>query len=177
MLPKRSSGTQEFMNPGKPFPAFLASWVPYVALVATSPRCEICGFFVLTLLAILTFEVLDRGVACDELLSGKLLDSTFESLLALPFSPLVFANNHPDHDTDQAGENQTRQAQCESRIHGGKSSGARGHSAANQRRHPFAHPARLLRSVAHPKRESHGALEPLALQSHAFEHVARSWNS
>jgi hypothetical protein len=44
MLPRRSSGTQEFRNPGKPFPTFLASWVLYVALVAASPRYEICGF-------------------------------------------------------------------------------------------------------------------------------------
>jgi hypothetical protein len=41
MLPKKSSGTQEFRNPGKPFPTFLASWVPYVALVVASPRYAI----------------------------------------------------------------------------------------------------------------------------------------
>jgi hypothetical protein len=43
MLPKRSSGTQEFRNPGKPFPTFLASWVPDVDLVAAPQRYNLCG--------------------------------------------------------------------------------------------------------------------------------------
>jgi hypothetical protein len=42
MLPKRSSGTREFRNPGKPFPTFVASWIPNVALVAALPRYGHC---------------------------------------------------------------------------------------------------------------------------------------
>jgi hypothetical protein len=40
MLPKRSSGTQEFMNPGKSLLTFPASWVPdyLFALVAAQGR-------------------------------------------------------------------------------------------------------------------------------------------